>query len=401
MMQCEHPRWCRRAERAIAQTTCTNSKRPSAFIEGIYPTHVAKGHGCYLYDVKGNRYIDFVGGLGTNILGYGHPKVTEAVVKYAYRGPSLSLPHTLEVEVAEKVKDMFPFIEKVRFFKTGSEACSAAVRIARAYNSSGNYVISDGYHGWHDLFTSMSSPALGVRDSFCAVDTFSYNPTTYYAACWITEPLHLDASPDRIKEVRRWMGLAEKNNFVTIFDEIVTGLRVPNHSVASWWKLKPDLICLGKGIANGYPLSIVGGRSEVMDCGEWFCSSTYAGDVVSLAACQATLNEVSKNKSVEDLFFYADNFLSSLNSILDLIDVEIEGYGTRGLLDVSTRNAALLMQECCKANILLGKAYFFSWAHLEAEITEHVLNVIGDVVERIKRGRTRLEGPMPIQTFKR
>lgn len=125
--------WLERSRKVLAQgETGTNSKRPSAYVEEIYPTHVVKGVGCYLYDTEGKKYVDFVSGLGTNLLGYDHPKVVEAVCEQARKGASFTLPHYLEVEVAEKIVSMVPAIEKVRFVKNGDDSTTNAARIARA-----------------------------------------------------------------------------------------------------------------------------------------------------------------------------------------------------------------------------------------------------------------------------
>lgn len=126
--------WLHRANAVIAQGALTNSKRPEAYVKGVFPSHVTHGEGCYLYDAWANRYVDFIGGLGTNILGYGHPKITEAVTKALSKGPSLSLPTTLEVEVADKLCQLTGF-DRVRFFKEGSSATHAAIRIARSYKA--------------------------------------------------------------------------------------------------------------------------------------------------------------------------------------------------------------------------------------------------------------------------
>jgi len=150
-----------RAENAIGQGTTTNSKHWNSHVKGVYPTHIEGSTGCYLIDTNKKRYIDFICGLGTNILGYGHPLVEAEVEKYRYQGKSPSLPHILEVEVAEKLKQCFPWVQRWKFLKTGSEACSAAVRMARAYKGK-DLILSEGYHGWHDGFVSLTPPAKGI-----------------------------------------------------------------------------------------------------------------------------------------------------------------------------------------------------------------------------------------------
>lgn len=123
-----------RANRSIAQGALTNSKHADRFVKGIFPTHIKSGKGAYLIDESGNKFTDYICGLGTNLLGYGNPKHTNSLVEGLGLGFSHSLPTLTEIEAAETYKAIFPFVDRVKFLKTGTEACMAAVRIARAYH---------------------------------------------------------------------------------------------------------------------------------------------------------------------------------------------------------------------------------------------------------------------------
>lgn len=376
-----------RSKKVLAQNeTGTNSKRHSCFPEN-YPTHLVRGEGAYAYDIDKNRYLDFIGSLGANLLGYNHPKVTEAVVVQLRAGVSYSLPHFLEVEVAELITEMFPQIEKVRFLKTGNEATLAAVRIARAATGL-HAVYVDGYHGWGDPWTALTPPAHGIKDVFM----YSHKSAGEIA---IVEPVQLDTSDDR----RRVLEEIINDHKVVIFDEIITGLRVPKHSVGSWFNLRPQITCLGKGLGNGFPIAVVGGTKELMDS-DYFVSSTFSGEAVSLAACYATLQEVRK-KGLDDLWYYAKRFQDRFNELGKAIGVRLEGYGTRAMLNVEERNTQVFMQECLKGGLMFGKAHFFGFAHLEQGIEEYTFNIMVDVVEKILNGKVTLEGPAPVQSFKR
>lgn len=126
-------RWHRRAQDCIAQGALTNSKRPQCHVMGVYPTHLQKGQGCYVWDMQGRKYMDFITGLGTNLLGYGNARVNSAIAGQLNNGACLSLGTHHEIEAAEKVKEFFPFLDSIKFLKTGNEATLAALRIARAY----------------------------------------------------------------------------------------------------------------------------------------------------------------------------------------------------------------------------------------------------------------------------
>lgn len=395
--------WQERGEKVLAQGFGgTNSKRSTAYVQGVYPTHVVSGEGCYLTDVLGRKYIDFVSGLGTNILGYNFPPVMEAVAAQLKRGgPNYSLPSFLEVEVAELIRDMIPSMEMVRFLKTGNEATLAAVRIARAFLKSDqrSMPIVEGYHGHGDFWTSQTPPAIGVEDQFFIypMSWKGINKDRVRKQFFICEPIELVSDDSRKEELIK----RKKEGDLLILDEVVTGFRVPKYTVGEWWGLKPDLTCLGKGIANNYPLSVVGGSKELMGSVDYFISSTFSGEAMSLAAAKATLTEIRK-KNMDDFHFYAMRFQDRFNEICKPIGTKLTGYGTRAQSDFyENENTVLLYQELCKSGILMGRAHFYNFAHMESGIEEFVFNVLSDCVNKVKSGNVKLEGKPPRPTFRR
>lgn len=266
-----------RAKNVMAQNAPgTNSKRSSQYVRGVYPTHIESGYGCFLLDPWGNRYIDFVCGLGSNILGYRPAQVVDAVATQLSKGVSHSLPTTLEVETAEQLSSIIPACQKIRFLKTGSEATSASIRIARVATGR-SLVLSRGYHGHSDIFTSLSAPALGVTDKFDIRTFKDVEEITTDVAAVIVEAIELDATDKWWAYLKKLRERCNTTGTLLIFDEIITGFRVPKFSVSNWQNIQPDIICLGKAIANGFSLSVVAGKREVMDCGEYFISSTFSG----------------------------------------------------------------------------------------------------------------------------
>lgn len=395
--------WIERSLNVLAQgKPATLSKHWSQYVEGVYPSHTSgNGTGCYLEDAWGDRYIDFIGGLGSLSLGYSNARVVEAVQRQAQKGCSHSLPTTLEVEVAELFCGLVPDIEAVRFFKNGKDAADCAIRAARAYTNR-SVVLSDGYHGCSDLWTSLTPPALGVKDEF-KIHPLSTNPDDIHwlkddVACVIVEALKLSDG----QEYRDWIYNVRKEcksrGIVFIIDEIITGFRVPDWTVSKWWALQPDLILLGKGIANGYPLSVIGGRRDILNASDYFFSTTFGGEAISLAACKATIEEIHK-RNLEDLMFYGKRLQNHLNELH--AEIKFDGYGTRAMLNVTNETTALFMQEAVKAGLLFGKAFFFNFAHLEANLESMVLNTSAAIIDRIKKGEVKLEGKAPQEAFKR
>jgi glutamate-1-semialdehyde 2,1-aminomutase len=390
--------WHRRAQGCIGQSYLTNSKRPESLVKGVFPTHVARGQGCYLWDHNGKKYLDFICGLGTNILGYGHERINQAITTELRHGYSHSLATHHEIEAAEKIKELFPFIDAVKFLKSGSEACSAAVRIARAATGR-DIVLSEGYHGWHDDFVSLSPPATGVpREPFWtrAIDKLGVHPLDSRVAAVIVEPVITDYSRDRIEWLKQLRADCTKHGALLIFDEVITGFRFPKYSVASWCGITPDLIVLGKALANGMPLAAVGGKFPVMNCGEYFVSSSYAGETLSLVAAKATMTLLQTKYELPWLWKQGQTFLDEFNAMWPG-NLWIEGYPTRGVLKGEPLTRALFQQECAKAGILIGPSPFFNFPL--ADEWKDAMHAMNGIVMRLKCGQVQLEGELPKSPF--
>lgn len=387
--------WDKRERESIAQGALTNSKRPACLVRGVYPTHLTRGLGCHVWDPQGKQYIDFIGGLGCNILGYANQEVNAAVSERLVLGATLSFATPLEVLCAEKVKEIFPFVDRVKFLKTGSDACNAAVKIARA-KTGRSLVLSDGYHGWGDDFVSLSPPALGVplpRE----IDRLRNEWPDEPIAAVILEPVMTEMNDDRQKWLNELRAKCDRYGAMLIFDEVITGFRFPKLSVSNHYGISPDLICLGKAMANGLPIAVVGGKKSVMECGEYFVSSTFAGETLSLAAALKTMTLLQSNKyDILYLWEKGMNFINEFNAIAPDL-VMIDGYPTRGVLRGEELSKALFMQECCRAGILFGPSWFFNFKHIE--VMDAVLNTCRDIMTRIKTGSVGLLGEMPERPF--
>ena len=374
--------WYKRAQNSIAHASLTNSKRAESFVKGVYPTHISNSKGCFVWDHQNRKYIDFICGLGTNLLGYGNEEIAQVVAKQAYSGFSPSLATDIEVRAAEKVKELFPWVQKVRFLKTGSDACSAAVRIARAHTKDLD-VYSEGYHGWHDQFASIMSPAIGVIPQDCI-----YKSRGIFGDINIVEPIELDNSEERIDHLKKSSGFK-------IFDEVITGFRYKSHSVSKHHGITPDLICLGKAIANGLPLSVVGGSSSIMECDEYFVSSTYAGETLSLVAAIKNMELLQTKYDINDLWDVGQRFMDEFNSMSDKL--KLKGYATRGRFEGDELTKALFFQECVKAGVLFGPSWFICFPHIP--LIDDVLKICESVFMKIKSGMVKLEGEMPKSPF--
>lgn len=389
--------WYARHQNAIAQGCLTNSKAAEAHVFGAYPIMAARAHGPYLVDTDGKRYLDFICGLGANLFGYGHPHFINAVEEVAKMGASHSLPTIYEVLAAEKIKEVWPWAERVKFLKSGTDACNAAVRIARAYTGR-KRVLSQGYHGWGDLYVSLAPPAAGVMDDFEVANLTDLNQIDAEVACVIVEPVIVDDSPERIAWLRLLQERCHKKGAVLIFDEIITGLRYPCMSVSEAHGLKPDIMLLSKALGFGMPLSAVVGRhKDMMDNKLYFVSTTTAGEVLSLNACIAALHQSQMEGGPGGVCASGKEFARLFNNMFDGL-IELKGYGSRGTFVGDATTRAIFCQEMVKQGVLFHNATFFTNYPLR-EFHEEVLRRALRVRDLMADGKVALEGNLPTSPF--
>lgn len=388
--------WLHRSQRTIAQGALTNSKHPKMLIQGVYPTHVNHGHGCHLYDANNRRYIDYICGLGVNLFGYGNDKISRELIKHIYSGFSHSLPTVHEVEAGEAMKEIFHFVERWKFLKSGSDACSAAIKIARNATKR-TLVLSDGYHGWDDDFVSLSPPACGVpaRDWIRKLE--SLEQITTDVAAVIIEPVMTDYSKERIEYLNQLRAKCTESGVILIFDEVITGFRFRKFSVSNFTGVIPDLIIVGKAMANGLPIAAVGGKAAVMDDPSYFISTTYAGEILSLISARyvCKLLQSDPDYNIEYLWERGQEFLDVFNS--QASTVKISGYPTRGAFTGDELEIAIFFQEMAKCYVLFCKSWFYNWNHIS--YNDEILSLTEEVKQRIESGRAKLEYPMPSSPF--
>lgn len=307
----ESERLLRLAEAVIPLGSQTFSKSRTQYPVGVSPFFASKGSGSYLWDVDGNKYVDLVASLAAVTLGYGDPEINKAVKRQLKKGVSLSLSSKLETVVAEKIIDLVPSAEMVRFAKNGSDATSAAVRIAR-YFTGRDHIISIGYHGWHDWYIGSTTRSMGVPSAVQALTLSArYNDLSHVenlfqkakgdVAAVILEPMNsVDPAPGYLESLRTF---CSSNKILLIFDEVITGFRFARGGAQELFGVTPDLSCFGKGIANGFPISVIAGRREIMEgFKEVFFSGTFGGELLSLTAANVVLDKVRDNSVIPELY---------------------------------------------------------------------------------------------------
>lgn len=293
-----HDEWRTRAGVVVPGGSSTGSRRPDALYgsrahDASLPSHYERASGCRLWSTDGREFVDCGMALGAVGIGYADPAITKAVQDAAAAGSVSSLPHRLEVEVAERLVNIIPSAERVRFLRTGAEATAAAVRIARSITQR-NRIVACGYFGWLDWNSDAAGVPASTRElvtwvPFGDVAALEAALRDHEApAAIVIEPLVHDIAPRAWLEAAR--RLADACGALLIFDEVKTAFRVRTGGIQELHGIIPDLTSLGKALANGYPLAAVVGRAAAMDAvQQTWVSSTAATETTGLAAARAVL----------------------------------------------------------------------------------------------------------------
>jgi glutamate-1-semialdehyde 2,1-aminomutase len=408
-----------RAERVIPLGSQTFSKSRTQYPLGVSPLFIQRGQGARVWDVDGNDYVDFVNSLAAVTLGYNDPDVTAAVRAQLDEGTIFSLPHPLETEVAELIVEMVPCAEMVRFGKNGSDATAGAIRLARAFTGR-DHVIVTGYHGWQDWYIGSTPRHRGVPEATRALThSAPYGDIAAVEALFarypgaiaglIMEPMNTDWPPAGYLEALQ--ALCRREGTVLIFDETITGFRYAPGGAQEVLGVTPDLACFGKGLANGYPVSAVTGRRDIMMLmEEVFFSFTFGGETLSLAAAKATLEKLKRERVTEQLAARGQLLLDGAPPLIEsagLGDVlAVKGHPSWTFLTIADAGRAssfeiktFMMQELHQRGFLWLGLHNISYAHSEediggllgayAEILPQIADALekGDLASRI-RGQT-------------
>jgi glutamate-1-semialdehyde 2,1-aminomutase len=407
----------------IPSGTQTLAKGPGQWTEGVAPKYAAKGKGARVWDVDGNEYVDLIMGVGPISLGYCYPAVDEAIKAQLADGITFSLVHPLEVEVAELVRDVVPNAESVRYSKTGCDATTAAVRLARAFTKR-ERVICCGYHGWHDWYISVTDRNAGIPEATKdQVFTFKYNDLSSLedalddsVACVILEPMVFEQpQPGFLDAVRK---LCDKYGALLVFDEMWTGFRIALGGAQQKWGVRADLACFSKAIANGMPISVVCGRKDVMALCEKdvFFFTTFGGEALSLAATKATIEELRKNDVPAFLAKQGQKLREGYLATAKKAGLEgttkCFGYDARTIMTFADdRSSPLAMktfvqQEMIARGVLWGGFHNVSYSHGDREVAqilaayEEVLPLLSKALEE-RAVEKQLRGKMLEPVFRK
>ncbi len=403
--------------------------------EGITP-YVQKAKGGYLWDVDGNRYIDYRLAFGPIILGHAYAEVDAKVHAEIDQGSLFAMTSELEVAVAEKIVAMCPAVEMVRFACSGTEATMHALRVARAYTGREKIVKFEGnYHGFQDymLFSTYApSEAYGSRRSPIPVPASSGLPNCLHSlvvtlpfndfealenalrrvgheiAAIITEPMQdncgaIEPLPGFLQFIRQ---KCDEYGIVFILDEVKTGFRIARGGAQEVYSLKPDLATYAKSLANGYPLAALGGRREVMEViGRGVSQGgTFNNNKPGVAAAYATLDLLQKHPILETIALRGRRLMDGLKQVFEAADLPASfrghpsmfsfAFGAEGATcqrewDASDKDLYLRLVEAAMERGVMPdhdprEPWFLCYAHTDADIDE-TLNVMADAARSVRK----------------
>jgi glutamate-1-semialdehyde aminotransferase len=425
----------KKAKTLIPGGTMLLSKRPEMFLPDNWPSYFSKAKGCKIWDLDNQELLDMtIMGIGTNTLGYGHEEVDSVVLDTVKKGNMSTLSCPEEVYLAEKLIEMNPWGQMVRFARSGGEANSIAIRIARAASGKDKVAIC-GYHGWHDWYLSANHNS---GDSLSGHLLPGLNPSGVPKALKDTVlPFHYNNYEELVDlvekhdigvikmEVLRNFGpednflhkvreLATKKNIVLIFDECTSGFRETFGGIYKKFGVEPDIAMYGKTIGNGYALTAVVGKRSVMEAAQTsFISSTFWTERIGPSAALATLKVMEEVKSWEVITAIGKKVQEGWRSLASMHSLEIELAGIPALSTYSfkSENAlaykTLIAQEMLKKNILASTNFYASIAHEDVYLEKYFseLDKVYGMIRKCENQELNinelLEGPICHSGFKR
>ena len=422
-----------KAKQIVAGGNMLLSKRPEMFLPEQWPSYFSKSKGCEVWDLDGKKYIDTLMMPGTNSLGYNYEEIDEAVKETINSGNMSTLNAPEEVELTERLVELHPWADMARFARSGGEANSVAIRLARAASGKDNVAFC-GYHGWHDwyLASNLSDskgldghllPGLdpngvpkNLKDS---VHPFEYNNFDKLEEIVKTKNIGvIKMEVYRNKEpennfLHRVRKLANQHNIVLVFDECTSGFRKNFGGLHKLYDVEPDVAMFGKALGNGYAVTAVLGKREVMQAAEKsFISSTFWTERIGSSAALATLKAMDKEKSWEKITSTGESINKEWIKLSQEYElpITISGLAALTTFTFKSKNAlaykTLITQEMLKKGYLAATAVYVCTAHTPEIIKTYLENLkpLFQTIKECEEGRDvmkLLEGPIAHSGFKR
>lgn len=384
----------------LAQGSSTSSKAPS--MEGVEPAQIVRGKGCRVWDADGNEYIDFRNSLGPVTLGYAVPEVNAAITAQLENGIVFGHPHPLEGEVAKLLVEAIPCAERVRFLKTGGEALAACIKIAR-HATGRNRILQCGYNGWLNTLSSDgfrptgisgSQPLKGIPAAVSALHAslpwgnlepweaaFAEYGGEIAAAVVASNYADMGKGREFLPALRE---LTAKHGALLVMDEIVTGFRVALGGVQEYFGFQTDLCVFSKGIANGMPLSVYAGRADLVDSARGIgISSTFGGETLSLAACQAVIGIYREHNVIDHLWQTGERLWGEVNARFERagLDMRLNGFPVCPCFRGDSDAAAALFKAAFRNGLSLYNVPYVNFSHKAEDVDEALVRFDAAIAE--------------------
>ena len=409
-----------RARSVIPHLTGTFSRAAPHFVEGVYPVYVESARGSHFTDVDGNDYLDYLCALGPITLGYNYKRVNQAIIEQLKKGILFSLPHRVEVELAELFCSTIPHADMVKFEKSGSNAVTGAVRAARAITKRDKIAYCGSGGVWHDWQGAMVSRDGGIpkfnkdlikifeyNDSDGLEQIFEDNPNEIAAI--VMEPTIYERPTNNfLSKVRK---IADSNGSLLILDEVITGFRFDLRGAQKYFNIKGDITCFGKGMGNGLPISAISGPNEFMKIfDKLWVSSTNNSEALSLAGTIATINEMREKKTTDKCWKLGEILLHGWNRITEShnLNAKMVGYPVRMHMECFTSDGssslelkALILQELVKRGIFMSPSWCaLSYSHSKSDIDKTLTTleqICREIAKKAKNENYKrfVEGKLP------
>ena len=410
------------------------SKRPEMFLPKIWPAYYSKAKGCKIWDLDGNEYYDFASmGVGTCALGYADDDINRDVKKAIDQGSMGTLNSPEEVELTEKLIELHPWSHMARFSRTGGEACAIAIRIARAATGK-DKVVFCGYHGWHDWYmaanlgdeTSLDGHLLpeleprgvprSLKDTTLAFgynDLESLQQLLHENDIGVIQMEVMRSREPELGFLESVRNLATEKNIVLIFDECTSGFRETFGGLHKKYGVDPDMAVFGKALGNGYAITAVIGRREIMEASQGtFISSTFWTERIGPVAALKTLEVMEREKSWEKITNTGKAIGNRWQALAEKYELPIDIGGLPALVNFSIRvenwlkYKTLITQEMLKKGFLAANSVYVCTEHTEQVVDAYfkALDSVFSTIEDCENGGNvddLLEGPVCHEGFKR
>ena len=422
----------KKAKTLIPGGTMLLSKRPEMFLPENWPAYFSKAKGCNVWDLDNQKYTDMIMGIGPNSLGYGYSEIDRAVQKAVSRGNMSTLNCEEEVLLAEKLVELHPWSDMVRFARTGGEANAIAIRIARAASQKDNVAIC-GYHGWHDWYLSVNIESAGLDQHLLpglspigvpknlgnSVFAFEYNNFEQLETLVNEKDIGVIKMevqrnhPPKNNFLEKVRKLATEKKIVLIFDECSSGFRETFGGLHKKFGVNPDMAMFGKAMGNGYAVTAVIGTRDVMENAQnTFISSTFWTERLGSVAALKTLEVMESLESWKILPTYGRNIKDGIKGLARYHDLKVNIFGIDPLPTFTFDSPdnllykTYLTQEMLKSGFLVGTTFYVSIEQTPTIVKEFLeaLDPIFKTLKQCEEGKdisSLLDGPVCHNSFAR